>query len=294
MMRRAVLLLILIGAVFTPVATSLGYHGGDHSDKRLERCYPYEQCTSCGEKYYADGYCDKCEQRCSSYETCPKCNMNYLCTTYADGKCDRCGGNANIIERCDECGYNRTFDGKCDKCDQKCNYNHCCEDCYVKCYPFEFCLTCGAKYYADGYCEKCGEKGDMVKFCPRCNMNFKPGTTGDMGCPMCGGQCIFIERCSKCGHVHTYDGHCDTCKSKSFYDKCCYIYCDRFCYEYSNKCKNAPCPDCQGIKREEVYGSSFNADELGYAKAQPVQAPTIAVPAPAPEKPNKGCLTCDP
>lgn len=229
-------------------------------EKYQEKCFPYERCDKCNEDHYCDGKCDKCGDMCKSYEYCPKCSMTYATVGYADGYCDKCGSSCYSSENCDDCGEIHYYDGYCDDCGEKCNYNRCCEDCYIKSTIYEYCLDCGEKHHCDGFCDHCNEKCYSYKQCPQCGTKYAVNPGGSMLCDKCGSKCNYYEQCDNCGYSRVYDGYCEKCQKKCFFDRCSYVYCDKYCYEFSGKCVDELCPNCSQMKQEEVYGKSFTPE----------------------------------
>ncbi len=109
-----------------------------------------------------------------------------------------------------------------------------------KTYPYEQCTSCGKKHYCDGFCDGCGQKCYTYSFCPTCKTKATFDPQGNLYCQSCGSKLNYIGQCDKCGQIRTYD-----------------VYCDKFCYEYSNKCVENLCPNCTQMKCEEVLGRSF-------------------------------------
>lgn len=274
---RTALFILLIVAVFVGPSmahsdssdeqTATAYTGdmSKYSDKYQEKSYPYEKCTDLkcsenGKVYYADGSCDQCGKKCRMFEYCSKCSMTYEVKDgkKADGICDYCGSPCYLSEKCDGCGYTHYYDGYCDKCGEPCDYNKCVENCYLKCTVYEYDISTGEKHYCDGYCDSCGKPCETYAYCPKCNEKY--AADGTMSCPKEGTPLIYAEKCDKCGHTYYYDGYSDTTHQKCVFDKCCYVYCDKYCYEYSNKCLQGLCPSCGAIKKDTVYGGEMKKD----------------------------------
>jgi hypothetical protein len=122
----------------------------------------------------------------------------------------------------------------------------CFDKCYEKCSYFVKCDGCGEKHSCDSNCGKCGEKSKVQEYCPSCGAQYLCEST-DGRCDKCGMECYWLKSCDKCGNNQYYNGYCDKCGEKSHYDKCCYTFCDKYCF-VDTKCKDT-CPSCDQLPK---------------------------------------------
>jgi hypothetical protein len=126
--------------------------------------------------------------------------------------------------------------GETDQCGKQCDCNICFDRCFDKCTLFEYCENCHKYHYCDGYCDSCGEKCNWGEYCNHCGYNHAGYVDGY--CDKCGRRCNAYEQCDNCGHSHLYDGCCDDCRIRCYFDLCCMTLCDQHCDNYPCECKD--------------------------------------------------------
>ena len=144
------------------------------------------------------------------------------------------------------------FDGK--ERDKK-----CFDKCYEKCYWFVQCDSCGEKHRCDSQCDKCSEPCGVYEYCGSCGHQHQTDMA-DGKCDQCGRECNWFKQCDKCGYQHDFKGACDKCGSRCHYDKCCYDFCDKYCYVYTDtKCKER-CPTCDQLPKMDKCNTCKKGD----------------------------------
>ena len=167
-----------------------------------------------------------------------------------------------------------------DKCTDNCYYDNsgkkCCDKCCEKCFVFVKCEYCGEEHRCDSKCDKCGENSRVYEMCPRCGAQY-PVEMADDHCDKCGSECNWYKKCDKCGSEYFGNGYCEKCGGKCRFDKCCYTFCDKYCYEYMDKCKEH-CPSCDKPEKkcDTCQGNEdYPKTMIDYGSIKP-KAPTHA------------------
>lgn len=123
----------------------------------------------------------------------------------------------------------------------------CFDKCYEKCINcIVKCDVCGLEHHCDSLCEKCGGICKGEEYCPHCGAKYPPKSIDGI-CDNCGNECYWLKFCDKCGHNQYYNGFCNKCGAECHYVKCCYTFCDKYCY-VDTTCKEH-CPGCDELPK---------------------------------------------